>query len=141
MVTYHRQKGHPVHPSGLLIINHVKREKWELYHEQIALNGEKLGSGEFGEVVAGTLSRGVFSTPIPVAIKTLRGDHMSSEDRLAPSVLPLIIFKGHVPARGQRDAEAEAQAHRPAVRGGHAAGADHDRHGEGHRRQSALAGE
>ncbi|KIH69647.1 hypothetical protein ANCDUO_00023 [Ancylostoma duodenale] len=43
--------------------------------------GCRLGHGEFGEVFKGSLTVGLFTKPIEVAVKTLKEGSLSSDDR------------------------------------------------------------
>ncbi|CAI4227601.1 unnamed protein product [Auanema sp. JU1783] len=81
LIRYHQQNKLPVHGDNILLQYFVKREVWQLNHEQVTL-GEKIGSGQFGEVYAGTLAQGIFTRDVKVAVKTLNSGHLSADDRV-----------------------------------------------------------
>ncbi|CAD6184976.1 unnamed protein product [Caenorhabditis auriculariae] len=81
LIRYHQQTHKPVYKDGVSLFNWIQREQWQLYHEQVNL-GKKLGNGEFGEVFRGSLTLGLFTKPADVAVKTLKGNHLSTDDKI-----------------------------------------------------------
>ncbi|KJH50137.1 SH2 domain protein [Dictyocaulus viviparus] len=81
LIRFHLQVGVPVYRENVILKSYVEREQWQLYHEQIAL-GDVLGCGEFGLVYKGTLTVGLFTKPQEVAVKTLKSNSLTSDDRV-----------------------------------------------------------
>ncbi|EPB69090.1 protein tyrosine kinase [Ancylostoma ceylanicum] len=81
LIRYHQTLKIPVYEGGVMLQSHIVREQWQLYHEQVVL-GCRLGHGEFGEVFKGSLTVGLFTKPIEVAVKTLKEGSLSSDDRV-----------------------------------------------------------
>ncbi|CAB3407710.1 unnamed protein product [Caenorhabditis bovis] len=81
LVRYHQQNRVPIYNSGIKLGNWIIREVWQLYHEQVNL-GRKLGNGEFGEVFQGTLSLGVFTKDVEVAVKTMKGSKVNADEKI-----------------------------------------------------------
>uniref|UniRef100_A0A8R1IA93 Tyrosine-protein kinase n=1 Tax=Caenorhabditis japonica TaxID=281687 RepID=A0A8R1IA93_CAEJA len=81
LIRYHQQSRAEVYKTGIKLFSWVVREEWQLYHEQINL-GRKLGNGEFGEVFLGTLSLGVFTNDVEVAVKTMKGKNVSGDENI-----------------------------------------------------------
>lgn len=77
--------------NRIFFVRFWKRRYYLFAHDRVAfalcLNfevvlGNRLGHGEFGEVFKGSLTVGLFTRPIDVAVKTLKEDALSSDDRL-----------------------------------------------------------
>ncbi|CAI5439248.1 unnamed protein product [Caenorhabditis angaria] len=81
LIRYHQQNRVEIYHTGIKLISWVVREEWQLYHEQISL-GKKLGNGEFGEVFQGVLSVGVFTKDVDVAIKTMKGENVTADEKI-----------------------------------------------------------
>uniref|UniRef100_A0A158P7L9 non-specific protein-tyrosine kinase n=1 Tax=Angiostrongylus cantonensis TaxID=6313 RepID=A0A158P7L9_ANGCA len=81
LIRYHQDMRIPVYEDDVILKSCVEREQWQLYHEQVVL-GDTLGSGEFGLVYKGTLTVGLFTKPIDVAVKTLKTSILNSDQRV-----------------------------------------------------------
>ncbi|VDM53153.1 unnamed protein product [Angiostrongylus costaricensis] len=81
LIRYHQDMRIPVYKDDVILKSCVEREQWQLYHEQVVL-GDALGSGEFGLVYKGTLTVGLFTKPIDVAVKTLKTNTLNSDQRV-----------------------------------------------------------
>ncbi|KAE9412706.1 hypothetical protein Angca_005473 [Angiostrongylus cantonensis] len=81
LIRYHQDMRIPVYEDVVILKSCVEREQWQLYHEQVVL-GDTLGSGEFGLVYKGTLTVGLFTKPIDVAVKTLKTSILNSDQRV-----------------------------------------------------------
>ncbi|ETN84347.1 hypothetical protein NECAME_06909, partial [Necator americanus] len=81
LIRYHQAQKVPIYGNDIILQSFVQREQWQLYHEQVAL-GSRLGQGEFGDVFLGSLTVGLFTKPIKVAVKTLKEGSLSSDDRI-----------------------------------------------------------
>ncbi|RCN50708.1 SH2 domain protein [Ancylostoma caninum] len=55
---------------------------WLMTYCFVVVLGCRLGRGEFGEVFKGSLTVGLFTKPIEVAVKTLKEGSLSSDDRI-----------------------------------------------------------
>ncbi|VDL71329.1 unnamed protein product [Nippostrongylus brasiliensis] len=77
--------------EDVLLKSYVVREQWQLYHEQIVIN-ERIGNGAFGEVFKGTLTVGLFTKPIEVAVKTLKSGSFTADDRFLFNLFMQITF-------------------------------------------------
>ncbi|WKY08835.1 hypothetical protein Q1695_001760 [Nippostrongylus brasiliensis] len=80
LIRYHMSMKVAVY-EDVLLKSYVVREQWQLYHEQIVIN-ERIGNGAFGEVFKGTLTVGLFTKPIEVAVKTLKSGSFTADDRI-----------------------------------------------------------
>lgn len=80
LIRYHMALKAPVY-EDVILKSYVVREQWQLYHEQVHIDSS-IGHGAFGEVFKGTLTVGVFTRPIEVAIKTLKSGNFSTDDRI-----------------------------------------------------------
>ncbi|XP_078579951.1 tyrosine-protein kinase Fer-like isoform X2 [Branchiostoma floridae x Branchiostoma japonicum] len=68
LITHQWQSRQPVtKKSGTILANPVQKDKWELSHDDVII-GEKLGRGNFGDVMRGVLK----DDKTPVAVKTCR---------------------------------------------------------------------
>ncbi|GMR41544.1 hypothetical protein PMAYCL1PPCAC_11739, partial [Pristionchus mayeri] len=81
LIDYHMKTKAPINAKGYVIRSGVPRPAWDLYHEQVNL-GAKLGNGEFGEVYKGVFTTSIFKKPEEVAVKTLKGRQVSTDERL-----------------------------------------------------------
>ncbi|KAK6059970.1 hypothetical protein COOONC_02376 [Cooperia oncophora] len=81
----------PVYGKNVILKSYLTREQWQLYHEQITTN-TSLGHGAFGEVFKGTLTLGLFTKPVEVAVKTLKNGTLNSDDRCVLTFLFHCIY-------------------------------------------------
>ncbi|VDN01335.1 unnamed protein product [Thelazia callipaeda] len=81
LIAYHTRLKKALNQENVCIIKGIAKSDWQLAHEQIERN-KKLGEGAFGEVWEGTLNQGVFRGHVPVAVKTLHAENISTDERL-----------------------------------------------------------
>ncbi|TKR77043.1 hypothetical protein L596_018092 [Steinernema carpocapsae] len=79
LIDFHLCTRAPVQEDGAILVKAVLRQDYYIFHEDV-MQKKKLGSGTFGDVYAGVLTRRNGET-IDVAIKKLKGK-MTKEQRL-----------------------------------------------------------